>query len=126
MYIKVNDIRYTNNGKGEPFTSKIGAKYEYRKNKIYECIPLPDAPSEYGLDLIEVDEDGQPTGYRLETTPFVKASSNAKGDVCILTKNSIHNCTDVTGAIKERIAMNASENKELKYVKRFFRPSSSL
>ena len=113
MYIKISDIRYVDNGKGEPFTSKIGEKYEHRKNKIYECIPLPDYPSEYGLTLEEVDELGQLTGYVLETTPFIKATSNAKGDVCILTKNSVYDCIDVTKEIENN--MQNHINNEILY-----------
>lgn len=112
MYIRINDIRYVNNGKGTPFKSKIGEKYEYRKNKIYECIPLPDAPSEYGLDFVGVDENGHPTGYRIETTPFVEAASNARGDVCIMTRNSIYDCTDVTKEIKKKLAEEILEDRE--------------
>ena len=112
MYIKINDIRHTNNGRGTSLKSKIGEKYEYRKNKMYECIPLPDAPSEYGLDFIEVDENGHPTGYKIETTPFVKAASNARGDICIMTRNSIYDCIDITKEIEKKLAEEILEDRE--------------
>lgn len=97
MYIIINDIRYVNN----ELKSKIGKKYEDKRNKIYKCIPLPDAPSKYGLDFIEVDKYGEPTGFKFETTPFIEAAANVGGyDVCIITKNSIYDCTDVTREIE--------------------------
>lgn len=112
MYIRINDIRYTNNRKNKSFTDKAGEKYKHRKNKIYECVPLPDAPSKYSLDFIEVDENGQPTGCKIETIPFIKATSNAKGNVCILTENTIYDCTDVTKIIEKKLVKEVLEDQE--------------
>lgn len=84
----VDDILYTDNGKGPYKQSKVGKKYDFRRNKLYK-IYLANGG---WLVLLEIDETGEFTGYAIETTDYV--GKYTEGEFLYLeTENSIYKCT---------------------------------
>ena len=53
MIVKVLDILHSNNGKGEYRESKVGEKYENRKNKYY-TVDFDDLMPWGGLEMLQV------------------------------------------------------------------------
>lgn len=102
MIIKVLDILHSDNGKGKYRESKVGEKYEYRKNKMYmvdfdNLIPLLG-----GLEMLEVKQGtvigGEkdvnmflPTGGGIWTTKY-EGHKKIGGMLEIYTWNSIYIC----------------------------------
>lgn len=121
MYIKVIDIQHTHNGKESALKTEVKEEHNNTVGRLYETIPLPDEASKYGLTLSEVDINGDYTGFNIETAPFIKGASNPKGDVCILTADSIYVCIDMTKEIEnnksnrfaEKLAEEYQTNEEM-------------
>lgn len=91
MIIKVLDILHSDNGKGKYRESKVGKKYEFRKNKIYSVdfddrFLLPWG----GLEMLEV-VDGEVTGDGIWTTTY-EGHKKMDGKLEIYTWNSIYVC----------------------------------
>ena len=101
MIIKVLDILHSDNGKGKYRESKVGKKYEFRKNKIYS-VDFDDLMPWGGLEMLEVvkgtvvggenDVDVyMPIGGGIWTTEY--EGLEAKDNILeIYTWNSIYIC----------------------------------
>ena len=87
MIVKVIDILYSDNGKGEYRTSKIGEKYERRKNKIY-VVDLDNLMPWGGLEMLEV-VNGDVVGGGIWTTEYEGVWIEGD-DIEIYTWNSIY------------------------------------
>lgn len=89
MIVKVLDILHSDNGKGKYRESKVGEKYENRKNKIYS-VDFDDLMPWGGLEMLEV-VDGEITSNGIWTTTY--EGLEAKDDILeIYTWNSIYVC----------------------------------
>ena len=91
MIVKVLDILHSDNGKGNYRESKVGKKYEFRKNKIYSVdfddrFLLPWG----GLEMLEV-VDGEVKGGGIFTTEY-EGHKEIDGKLEIYTWNSIYIC----------------------------------
>jgi len=106
MIIKVLDILHSNNGRGKYRKSKVGAKYEHRKNKIYS-VDFDDPMSWGGLEMLEVrrgtviggkkDVDVfMPIGGGIWTTEYL-GRKEVDGKLEIYTYNSIYVCEVLDG-----------------------------
>lgn len=89
MIIKVLDILHSDNGKGKYRESKVGKKYEFRKNKIYS-VNFDDLMPWGGLEMLEV-VDGGVTGDGIWTTEYL-GYKEVDGKLEIYTWNSIYLC----------------------------------
>ena len=89
MKIKILDILHSDNGKGVYRQSKVGKKYEYRKNKTY-IVDFDDLTYYGGLELKETNDNGL-TGKSLYTTEY-KGIECANDLFEIYTWNSIYVC----------------------------------
>ena len=102
MIVKVLDILHSDNGKGKYRESKVGEKYEYRKNKIYS-VDFDNLLTLWGgLEMLEVKQGtvigGEkdvnmflPTGEGMWTTSY-KGRREVDGLLEIYTWNSIYVC----------------------------------
>lgn len=89
MIVKVLDILHSDNGKGNYRESKVGEKYEDRKNKLY-TVDFNDLMPWGGLEMLEV-VDGEITSNGIWTTTY--EGLKAKDDILeIYTWNSIYVC----------------------------------
>ena len=94
MIIKVTDILHSNNGKGKYRESKVGEKYERRKNKTYE-VDVNNLMPWGGLEMLEVVVGGKDNtvlkvlGDGIWTTEY-KGFKVKGDDVEIYTWNSIY------------------------------------
>lgn len=89
MIIRVLDILHSDNGKGEYRQSKVGEKYEYRKNKIYS-VDFDDRLPWGGLEMLEV-VNGEILGGGIWTTEY-EGHKEVDGKLEIYTWNSIYLC----------------------------------
>lgn len=89
MIVKVLDILHSNNGKGKYRESKVGEKYEYRKNKIYD-VEFDNRTPWGGLEMLEV-VDGRVLGGGIWTTEY-EGHKEVDGKLEIYTWNSIYVC----------------------------------
>ncbi len=87
MVIKVLDILHSDNGKGKYRESKVGEKYERRKNKTYE-VNINNLMPWRGLEMLEV-VNGDVVGDGIWTTEYKGFKVNGD-DVEIHTWNSIY------------------------------------
>lgn len=102
MIVKVLDILHSDNGKGKYRESKVGEKYENRKNKIYS-VDFDNLLILWGgLEMLEVKQGtvigGEkdvnmflPTGGGIWTTEY-KGHIEVDGKLEIYTWNSIYIC----------------------------------
>lgn len=89
MIVKVLDILHSDNGKGKYRASKVGEKYENRKNKIY-AVDFDDLMPWGGLEMLEV-VNGDVVGGGIWTTEY--EGVEIKNDKLeIHTWNSIYIC----------------------------------
>ena len=99
MIIKVIDILHSDNGKGKYRESKVGEKYENRKNKLY-TIDFDDLMPWGGLEMLEVRQGTviggkedvdiyMPIGGGIWTTEY-KGVWIEGDDIEIYTWNSIY------------------------------------
>ena len=84
----VEDILYTDNGKGPYKQSKVGKKYDFRRNRLYKIYMTNGG----WLAFLEIDEDGGFTGFVIETTDFVEKYIDNDGYFYLETVNSIYKC----------------------------------
>lgn len=102
MIVKVLDILHSDNGKATYRESKVGEKYEYRKNKIYTVDFDNLIPLWGGLEMLEVKQGTviggekdvdvyMPTGEGIWTTEY-KGRREVGGKLEIYTWNSIYVC----------------------------------
>lgn len=89
MIVKVLDILHSDNGKGKYRESKIGEKYEFRKNKIYS-VDFDDLMPWGGLEMLEVVND-EVTNNGIWTTKY-EGCKEVDGKLEIFTWNSIYIC----------------------------------
>ena len=101
MIIRVLDILHSDNGKGKYRESKVGEKYEYRKNKIYS-VDFDNLMPWGGLEMLEVRQGTvvggkedvdvyMPIGGGIWTTEY--EGLEAKDNILeIYTWNSIYIC----------------------------------
>ena len=89
MIVKVLDILHSDNGKGKYRESKIGEKYELRKNKIYS-VDFDDLMPWGGLEMLEV-VDGEITSNGIWTTAY-EGRKEVDDKLEIYTWNSIYVC----------------------------------
>ena len=89
MIIKVLDILHSDNGKGKYRESKVGEKYENRKNKIYS-VDFNDLLPWGGLEMLEV-VNGEVTSDGIWTTEY-EGYKEVDGKLEIYTWNSIYVC----------------------------------
>ena len=87
MIIKVLDILHSDNGKGKYRESKVGEKYEHRKNKIY-AVDFDERMPWGGLEMLEV-VNGDVVGGGIWTTEY-KGVWIEGDDIEIYTWNSIY------------------------------------
>lgn len=90
MRVKVLDILHSTNGKGKPRASKVGEKYENRKNKIYD-VDFKNLMPWGGLEMLEV-VDGKVVGSGIWTTEYEGVEEFSDGKLEIYTYNSIYVC----------------------------------
>ena len=100
MIVKVLDILHSDNGKGNYRESKVGEKYERRKNKVYD-VDFDDLMPWGGLEMLEViygakggKEDtvlATPIGGGIWTTEYL-GHKEVDGKLEIYTWNSIYVC----------------------------------
>lgn len=101
MIVKVLDILHSDNGKGKYRESKVGEKYENRKNKIYS-VDFDDLMPWGGLEMLEVRQGTvvggendvdvyMPIGGGIWTTEYEGLESK-DGILEIYTWNSIYIC----------------------------------
>ena len=81
---------YTNNGRGPYKTSKVGKKYDFRKNRTYR-VYLTNAG---WLDMLEINDDDEYTGFMILTTLYVDKYMDEEF-VYLETVNSIYKCLPV-------------------------------
>jgi hypothetical protein len=104
MVVKVLDILHSDNGKGKYRESKVGEKYENRKNKIYD-VDFDDLMPWGGLEMLEVKQGtvigGKkdvnmflPVGGGIWTTEY-EGCKEVDGKLEIFTWNSIYVCEKV-------------------------------
>ena len=90
--VYVEDILYTNNGKGEYKASKIGNKYDYRRNKYYVVestnTTFKNSYDFYGIDM----ETKELNGDYIYTTEKSKETLDSDGYLYLETINSIYKC----------------------------------
>ena len=84
---EVVDILYADNGKGPYKTSKVGEKYDFRKNRTYR-VYLTNAG---WLDMLEINDDEEYTGFMISTTLYVNKYMDEEF-VYLKTVNSIYKC----------------------------------
>ena len=84
---RIIDILYTDNGKGEYKTSKVGKKYDNRRNRDYKVF----LTNVGWLDFLEINEKKEYTGYCISTTYYVDCYVE-NGYMMIETSNSIYKC----------------------------------
>lgn len=89
MIIKVLDILHSDNDKGKYRESKVGEKYENRKNKIY-AVDFDDLMPWGGLEMLEV-VNGDVVGGGIWTTEY-EGQKEVDGKLEIHTWNSIYIC----------------------------------
>ena len=94
MIVKVLDILHSDNGKGNYRESKVGEKYERRKNKIYD-VDFDDLLPWGGLEMLEVI-NGKITGSGIWTTEYL-GRKEVDGKLEIYTRNSIYICEVIDG-----------------------------
>ena len=101
MIVKVLDILHSDNGKGKYRESKVGAKYEYRKNKLY-TVDFNELMPWGGLEMLEVRQGTviggkedvdiyMPIGGGVWTTEY-EGHKEVDGKLEIYTWNSIYVC----------------------------------
>ena len=90
MIIKVLDILHSDNGKGKHRESKVGEKYENRKNKIYSVDFDNLVPPWGGLEMLEV-VNGDVVGGGVWTTEY-EGHKEVDGKLEIYTWNSVYVC----------------------------------
>jgi len=101
MIVKVLDILHSENGNGKYRASKVGEKYEHRKNKYYS-VNFDDIMPWGGLEMLEVNKGKivggeknvdvyMPIGGALLTTEYV-GNKEVDGKLEIYTYNSIYVC----------------------------------
>ena len=97
MIVKVLDILHSDNGKGKYRESKVGEKYENRKNKIY-AVDFDDLMPWGGLEMLEVIVGGKDNtvleylGGGIWTTEYKGVEEFSNGRLDIYTANSIYVC----------------------------------
>jgi hypothetical protein len=89
MIVKVLDILHSDNGKGNYRESKVGKKYENRKNKVYD-VDFDDLTPWGGLEMLEVVND-KVTGGGIWTTEY-EGCKGINDKLEIYTWNSIYVC----------------------------------
>ena len=88
MIIKVTDILHSANGKGKYRESKVGEKYENRKNRLY-VVDFNILSYCGGLEMFNITEDKHLTGRAIWTTEY--EGHEIDGDnIEIYTWNSIY------------------------------------
>ena len=101
MIVKVLDILHSDNGKGNYRESKVGEKYERRKNKVYD-VDFDDLMPWGGLEMLEVRQGTvvggkedvdvyMPIGGGIWTTEY-EGRKEVDGRLEIYTWNSIYVC----------------------------------
>jgi hypothetical protein len=101
MIVKVLDILHSDNGKGKYRESKVGEKYENRKNKYY-TVDFDDLMPWGGLEMLEVSKGTitggekdidvyMPIGGGIWTTEYER-HKEVDGKLEIYTWNSIYVC----------------------------------
>ena len=86
----LEDILYTSNGKGPYKTSKVGEKYDNRRGRTYKVFSLNIG----WLEFLEINEDGEYTGYGISTTMFNRKYTE-DGFLYLVTDNSIYKCKPI-------------------------------
>lgn len=94
MIIKVLDILHSDNGKGKYRESKVGEKYERRKNKIYD-VDFDELMPWGGLEMLEV-VNGKVISNGIWTTEYL-GRKEVDGKLEIYTYNSIYMCEVMDG-----------------------------
>lgn len=94
MLVKVLDILHSDNGKGNYRESKVGERYERRKNKVYD-VDFDTLTPWGGLEMLEV-VDGEIMGDGIWTTEYL-GRKEVDGKLEIYTYNSIYICEVVDG-----------------------------
>ena len=94
MIVKVLDILHSDNGKGKYRESKVGEKYERRKNKVYD-VDFDDLMPWGGLEMLEV-VNGKVVGGGIWTTEYL-GRKEVDGKLEIYTWNSIYVCEVIDG-----------------------------
>lgn len=92
MIIKVLDILHSDNGKGNYRESKVGEKYERRKNKTYD-VDFDTLTPWDGLEMLEV-VNGEIAGDGIWTTEYL-GHKEVDGKLEIYTYNSIYVCETI-------------------------------
>ena len=94
MIVKVLDILHSDNGKGNYRESKVGEKYERRKNKVYD-VDFDTLTTWDGLEMLEV-VNGEIAGDGIWTTEYL-GRKEVDDKLEIYTYNSIYVCEVVDG-----------------------------